>query len=255
MRSLILAALVGAILGVGLSRYWYQIQLPHQVHEAVQAAVSKHAQTQAELQTQLKRQEQALQQLQASTETLQKENTMLRSQTAPVTTNTPPVNISGPSANVRRQFMEQRLAVYKLRLNLTPAQASRLDAWMAQKKGTERLSGEELEEAVTEILTPVQKAEYDKLQEEQKRSQWEMAATMMLNRYAAPLGLSEQQRDQVYSAFYNWLQQSNVTTTGWGGGRRRNFMDSPTTFELMAPFLSQPQQTMLQSMLGLATPK
>jgi hypothetical protein len=117
------------------------------------------------------------------------------------------------------------LAALKLRLhlNLTPEQEARLkaaveDAMQRQTEMTQKMmSGEKLsaddlkgkggkpvswEKVLEEMLTPEQKVGYEAYKEEKTKTQREQMAQMQLSQVSSLLGLSEDQKDKVYSVLY-----------------------------------------------------
>jgi hypothetical protein len=156
-------------------------------------------------------------------------------------------SVPTPAANPMAGFMkagmeqqyEQTLLMLKSRLHLTPEQEAVVKAALDEqaKREEDMFAGgkfdpaamakqpgaNSVEKTLDSILTPDQKVIYKQIQDEQKSSTAEMTVTMEMNQVAPLLGLSDAQKDQVYSALYqvqttttdpNWIK--NNSGTGWG---------------------------------------
>ncbi len=120
------------------------------------------------------------------------------------------------------QQVNRELDVYAARLNLSDSQRSQLEEVMLLRmlQFRERMGphgprtaepGEDvtlitqadIDNLAAEILSPSQLEEYEEMRAQEVASRSEMMATSQLSQIAPQLGLSEEQKDQVYAIYYN----------------------------------------------------
>jgi len=118
--------------------------------------------------------------------------------------------------------VDQQLDIYTARLNLSAEQREQLKEVMLLRmtqmrlrfnpNGAERSEDEnrapmitqnDIDNLAAEILSPDQLDEYDEMRAQEIESRSEMMATAQLSQIAPQLGLTETQKDQVYSIYYN----------------------------------------------------
>ncbi len=118
--------------------------------------------------------------------------------------------------------VDQQLDIYTARLNLSADQSEQLREIMLLRmtqmrtrfniNGTEQREDEngapmitqnDIDNLAAEILSPEQLEEYDEMRAQENASRSEMMATAQLSQIAPQLGLTETQKDQVYSIYYN----------------------------------------------------
>jgi hypothetical protein len=120
------------------------------------------------------------------------------------------------------QQREQRLAMLKARLHLTPEQEAEVKAamdeegkladdmaakFMAGEKVDMKAAGDlrnmkSVDQALDTVLTPDQKTAYQQMKTDEKNSAAEMSASVEMNQVSPMLGLNDTQKDQVESALY-----------------------------------------------------
>lgn len=121
-----------------------------------------------------------------------------------------------------RHFVDQIVMKYQGRLNLLPEQRQklhdllllkqeRMHAAMASRFGDpdapapaeEMISDQEVLDLARDFMSEEQVAEFQRVQEEERRAHREMIATARLGQIAPMLGLSESQKDAVYGVYYS----------------------------------------------------
>lgn len=117
--------------------------------------------------------------------------------------------------------VDQQMDVYTARLNLTDDQRDQLGEMMLLRltqrrihfgphgpleiadNGAPLITQRDIDDLAAEILSEDQLDEYNEMQSQENASRSEMMATAQLSQIAPQLGLSESQKDQVYSIYYN----------------------------------------------------
>lgn len=122
--------------------------------------------------------------------------------------------------------VNQQLDVYAARLNLSDDQRSQLEEIMLLRmlqfrermgpggprsvdhdSDTPLITQNDIDNLAAEILSASQLEEYDEMRAQEIASRSEMMATSQLSQIAPQLGLSEEQKDLVYTIYYNQSMQ------------------------------------------------
>jgi hypothetical protein len=244
MRGMLLGVLGGVVIGVS-GTYAYEhylgdgrklVQTQAQLSTA-NATLTKNTQDGQDLKSETDALTAQVQQLSSSNDDLKHQVEALKKTSTAAAT--PPAN---PMAGIMKVGMEQqyqqKLLMLKARLHLTPEQEAAVKAAMDEElKGMEdmfaggkfdpavmgtRQGANSVDKALDGILTPDQKAIYKQIQDDEKSSAAETMATMEMNQVAPVLGLSDAQKDQVYSALYqvqsetsdpNWIKNNTPTSS------------------------------------------
>ncbi len=117
--------------------------------------------------------------------------------------------------------VDRQLDVYAARLNLNDEQRAQLKEIMLMRMtqirfrfgpdGAERteddngaplITQSDIDNLAADILSPEQLYEYDEMRAQEQAARSEMMATAQLTQIAPQLGLSEEQKDRVYSIYY-----------------------------------------------------
>ena len=171
---------------------------------------------------------------------------------SPALSVTSPFN-SGLMKAAASQQAQEKLLLYKTRLNLTPDQEAAVKAALdnegkrAEQMLAKMSSGEKMDPAalaasaqgtksvdqtLKDILTPDQLTAYQQMQADQKSSAQESMATMEMNQIAPLLQLNDQQKDQVYSALYQ--VQANAQDPAWIKAHPTNLTDPTAILDAQA---------------------
>lgn len=157
-------------------------------------------------------------------------------------------NASAARSERRRGRFEdsiaRRLSVYTQAGNLRPEQTAALESIMAQymanqnalrearENGTQAPPELDLNELVGTLLDADQVAAVETYREEIQQGRNETRATARMNRIAPALGLSEDQKDAVFGAYYNSISdQSEISTSNEGLSSAMSQILSPEQFE------------------------
>ncbi len=127
----------------------------------------------------------------------------------------------GRFEDMMERQVDQQLDIYAARLNLNADQREQLKEIMLLRMsqmrmrfspdGAERLEDEngapiitqnDIDNLAADILSPDQLDEYDEMRAQEDEARSEMMATAQLSQIAPQLGLSETQKDQVFSIYY-----------------------------------------------------
>lgn len=122
----------------------------------------------------------------------------------------------GRFEDMMERQVDQQLDIYAARLNLNPDQREQLKEIMLLRMrfspdGAERLEDEngapiitqnDIDNLAADIPSPDQLDEYDEMRAQEDEARSEMMATAQLSQIAPQLGLSETQKDQVFSIYY-----------------------------------------------------
>lgn len=68
---------------------------------------------------------------------------------------------------------------------------------------TPMITQQDIDDLTAEILDPIQLREYDEMRAQEDASRSEMMATAQLTQIASKLGLSEDQKDEVFAIYYD----------------------------------------------------
>jgi cell division protein FtsB len=236
MRGILLGGLGGLVIGVS-GTYAYEhylgdgqqlVQTQSQLSTA-NATLTKNTQDGQDLKNETTALSAQVQQLSSSNDDLKHQVEALNKTSTP----SAPAPAANPMAGMMKVGMEQqfqqKLLMLKSRLHLTPEQEAAVKAAMDEeaKRMEDMFAGGKFDPAamakqqgansvdktLDSILTPDQKAIYKQIQDDEKSSAAETMATMEMNQVAPVLGLSDAQKDQVYSALYQ--VQTNMTDPNW----------------------------------------
>lgn len=173
--------------------------------------------------------------------------------------------ISDDVVNHLAKGMEQQAVrqtdIYRNRLNLTDEQAAAFEDFILAQhqqmferievargggsvsiKAGEMIKRSDLRNLAEEVLTPEQLEGFDTIQREQRESRNEMMATAQMSQYAPMLGLSDEQKDEMYSLFYSEADQMGEGVSGDEMNEVRRYTD-----ERVAEILTPEQAEMYQS--------
>ena len=79
----------------------------------------------------------------------------------------------------------------------------------ASDTGTPMITQQDVDDLAAEILDPDQLREYDEMRAQEDASRSEMMATAQLSQIAPKLGLSEDQKDEVFGIYYDQAMGMN----------------------------------------------
>ena len=129
--------------------------------------------------------------------------------------------------NMMTRQVKQQLDVVATRLDLTDFQRSKLEEitlmrmmQMPTRFGpngpqpssdtdTPMITQQDIDDLAAEILDPDQLREYDEMRAQEDASRSEMMATAQLSQIAPKLGLSEDQKDEVFNVYYDQAMGMN----------------------------------------------
>lgn len=128
---------------------------------------------------------------------------------------------SGHIEDMMSRQVDNQLDIYAARLNLNDEQRARLKEVMLMRfsqmplhfgpdgggrtedeNGAPLITQSDIDDLAADILSPEQLEEYDEMRAQEQSARSEMMATAQLTQIAPQLGLSEAQKDQVYSVYY-----------------------------------------------------
>jgi Spy/CpxP family protein refolding chaperone len=107
------------------------------------------------------------------------------------------LNLSAEQREQLKEVMLLRMTQMRLRFNPNGAERSE------DENGAPMITQNDIDNLAAEILSPDQLDEYDEMRAQEIESRSEMMATAQLSQIAPQLGLTETQKDQVYSIYYN----------------------------------------------------
>jgi hypothetical protein len=243
MRNILLWALAGLVIGalgaLGYSHYFGEgkqlAQLQAELNDA-NASLAKLMHDSQQAKSEANAMSDQIEQLTATKEDLTKK--LDQSKTAAPTASPAfsPRNPMGDPARRKAMFArqtEQRMLLLKSRLHLTPDQEAAVRAALddEQKRNEAMFSrmsqdgkmdpqamadfrnAKPFDQVLNDILTPDQQAAYQQVQADQKASQAEVGAAVQMSQLGPLLGLTDAQKDQVYSVLCQ--NQMNMQDPNW----------------------------------------
>ncbi len=118
------------------------------------------------------------------------------------------------------QQISHQLDIYSVRLNLSPDQRAQMEDLMVarfmqmhDRRGhgpnepgqyeQSFITQRDIDDLAAEMLSPEQLDEYNEMRQQETAARSEMMATAQMSQIAPQLGLSEEQKNQVYGIFYD----------------------------------------------------
>jgi hypothetical protein len=254
MRSLLIALgclAAGALGALGYSHFLGEgkqlAELQADLNDA-NTKLAQAAQDRQQAKTETDAMSAQIQQLVASKDDLKHQVDELKSAAPTASAPAAPNPLAGMAGMMKvgmAQHEEEQLLLLKSRLHLTPDQEAAVKAALDEeaKRGEEMAAkmfsggkidpqslgdlknAKTVDQTLNDILTPDQKAAYQQMKTDQKTSATEMVATSEMNQVAPLLQLSDSQKDQVYSAFYQVqtdMQDPNWIKTNMAAGGATN---------------------------------
>jgi len=114
------------------------------------------------------------------------------------------------------QIQQRNLARWSKSLNLRPDQLTRLNQILQNQllnpQADNAKNFSELQNELLKLLTPEQRADYDRIQARETQARTELRVNVQLSRVQSMFDLSEPQKDQIFQRF-TAIEQTNPGTT------------------------------------------